>query len=277
MNPLLNIQPYLKLVDVVVEVVEARLPASSRCRGIEEFLGTKGLIRVLNKADLALPAATQEWLEHYKEQGIPAVAVNSREGRGVGRLRSLLGEMARKKKERLSRQGRRGPLRAVIVGIPNVGKSSLINRLVGRAATRTGDRPGITRGPQWVRQGDGWELLDTPGVFAPPHREARTAALLTAVGCLPLDIVRPEEAVGELLKALRGNNLFLPSTTYGLKGDEPVEAVLEIVGRKRGFLLPGGGVDLERAALFFLREFRRGDLGKATLELPGDLGSADRS
>ncbi|MGI9951068.1 ribosome biogenesis GTPase YlqF [Moorellaceae bacterium AZ2] len=272
MNLLLNLQPYLKLVDVVVEVVEARLPASSRCQGIERFLGGKDLILVLNKADLALPLATREWLEYYKEQGIPAVAVNSQAGEGISRLRSLLKELARRKGERLSRRGRRGPLRVMIVGIPNVGKSSLINRLVGRAATRTGDRPGITRGPQWVRQGGGWELLDTPGIFVLPRRDARTAALLTALGCLPAGAVRPEEVAGKLLRALREHKLSLLCAAYGLEGNEPLEVALEVIGRQRGFLLPGGGVDQERAALCFIHEFRRGDLGRATLEWPGRSG-----
>jgi len=274
-NPLLNIRPYLKLVDVVVEVVEARLPASSRCPGIEEFSGGKGLVRVLNKADLALPPATREWLEYYKELGITAVAVDARQGRGLGGLRAVLDQMSARKRERLRRQGRQGPLRAVVVGIPNVGKSSLINRLVGRAATRTGDRPGITRGPQWVRPGDGWELLDTPGVFAPAHRKGRTGALLTALGCLPEETMRPEEAVEELLGALREHNLFVVDKAYGLKGNEPPEVVLEAVGRRRGLILPGGGVDVERAASFLLREFRRGALGKATLERPGEGGSPE--
>lgn len=257
----LTLQRYLKVVDVVLEVVDARLPASSRHPELGKLLRDKNLILVLNKADLAHPLATRQWLNYFNLQGTPAVAVNSKTGEGLNRLKQMLKELATRKKEKLSRRGIQRPvLRVMIAGIPNVGKSSLLNRLVGKAVTRTGDRPGITRGPQWVRRPDGWEILDTPGIVTFPQGDSREALLLGALGCVPEVRAQPEKIAGELVRVLQRQDRW--------KSEAPTQEILEEIGRQRGFLLTGGEVDRERAAWSLINEFRRGELGRITLEWP---------
>ncbi|WP_084664808.1 ribosome biogenesis GTPase YlqF [Thermanaeromonas toyohensis] len=255
-----DIKRYLKVVDVVLEVVEARLPASSRPPDLGSLLKGKETILVLNKADLADFTATRRWLNFYRAQGQLAVEMNSQTGEGLAKLKYLLRKLATAKKERLSQRGiLSSPLRVMVVGIPNVGKSSLLNRLVGRAVARTGDRPGITRGPQWVRQLKEWEVLDTPGILGISMRQERTTLLLHALGCIPEWKVSPEEVAAELICTLQ---------EQGWRTQEDCEEILDKVGRERGFLKPGGEVDREKAARVFIQEFRRGDLGKFTLEWP---------
>lgn len=258
-----TLERYLKVVDLILEVADARLPASSRNPELGRWLKGKDLILVLNKADLADPRTTQLWLEYFRAQGTPAVAVNSRTGEGLKELKQMLKELAACKRERLKQRGiQRTALRVMIVGIPNVGKSSLLNRLVGRAVTRTGDRPGITRGPQWVRQPGGWEILDTPGMLGLPPRCSREALLLTALGCLPEGTAPPERVAEELVRVLREQSSY--------KHGAAVEEVWEEIGRRRGFLLAGGKVDPEKAAWSLVADFRRGELGRITLERPGE-------
>lgn len=255
-----DIKRYLKIVDVVLEVVEARLPASSRSSELASLLKGKETILVLNKADLANPLATRRWLNYYKAQGQLAVDMNSQTGEGLPRLKQLLQKLATGKKEKLSQRGiLYSPLRVMVVGIPNVGKSSLLNRLVGRAVARTGDRPGVTRGPQWVRKFQEWEVLDTPGILGISQKQERITLLLHALGCIPGWETPPEKAAEELIYVLQ---------EQGWRRQENFEEILNRIGRERGFLKPGGEVDREKAAHLLLQQFRRGELGKFTLEWP---------
>ncbi|MCG0277207.1 MAG: ribosome biogenesis GTPase YlqF [Thermanaeromonas sp.] len=255
-----DIKRYLKIVDVVLEVVEARLPASSRPSELASVLKAKEAILVLNKADLANPLATRRWLDYYRAQGQLAVDMNSQTGEGLPGLRQLLQKLANDKKEKLSRRGiLHSPLRVMVVGIPNVGKSSLLNRLVGRAVARTGDRPGITRGPQWVRKFQEWEVLDTPGILGISQKHERITLLLYALGCIPGREAPPEKVAEELIYVLQ---------EQGWRRQEGFEEILDSLGRERGFLKPGGEVDRVKAAQLLLREFRQGKLGRFTLEWP---------
>lgn len=255
-----DIKRYLKVVDVVLEVVEARLPASSRSLDLAGLLKGKETILVLNKADLANSFATRRWLNFYRTQGQLAVDMNSQTGEGLTRLKHILQKLATSKRERLTQRGiLYSPLRIMVVGIPNVGKSSLLNRLVGRTVARTGDRPGITRGPQWVRQVKEWEVLDTPGILGISMKQERTTLLLHALGCIPDGKDSPEKVAEELICTLQ---------EQGWRRQENFEEILDRVGRERGFLKPGGEVDREKAARVFLQQFRRGELGKFTLEWP---------
>ncbi|MDN5361702.1 MAG: ribosome biosis GTPase [Moorella sp. (in: firmicutes)] len=264
-----SLRPYLKVVDVILEVADARLPASSRYPALEKVTGSRNRVLVLTRADLADPGATARWLASLQAGGLPAVALNARTGEGSRFLYQQLNLLARGKRVARARRGLgAAPLRVMALGIPNVGKSSLLNRLAGRSVVRTGNRPGITRGPQWIRIKDNLELLDTPGVIWPHWREPVTALWLGAIGCAPEDAVPVREIAiligGFLLREAPGNM----AARYGIQEQGPVEAILDAIGRARGFLLPGGLVDPEKTARVLVNDFREGYLGRFTLEMP---------
>jgi ribosome biogenesis GTPase A len=265
-----SLRQYLKVVDIVLEVADARLPSSSRYPDLRTILGSRARLLVLTRADLADPAATARWLEAFQAKGIPAVAVNARTGEGVRALRQQLAGIAKEKKENLARKGLRArPLRIMALGIPNVGKSSLLNRLAGRGAARTGDRPGITRGPQWIRIEGEMELLDTPGVLWSHWHEPGTALWLGAIGCVPEGILPVTDIANLVVEFLLAQAPELLLTRYGITRQEAERAnLLEAIGRRRGYLLPGGIIDQEKTALALINDFREGYLGRYTLEQP---------
>lgn len=264
---------FLKVVDIIIEVADARLPVSTRYPDLDKIFTRRQKFLVLTRADLADARCTGRWLDYFRQQGENVTAVNARTGEGVRELRQkLLGLRGQKIKE-LAVKGFRGkPLRLMVVGIPNVGKSALLNRLAGRSAASTGDRPGITRGPQWVRVESGLELLDTPGVLWAHWREHDTALKLAAIGCVPDNTFMASEValnlVAFLLKQLPG----ILGDYYAINEEEETEKVLLAIGRKRGFFIKGGELDLEKTALALLVDFREGRLGRITLELPGGTG-----
>lgn len=267
--PLQSLRQYLKVVDAVLEVADARLPASSRYPGLERLIGPKERVLVLTRADLADPAATACWLEKLRAGGTRAVAMNARTGAGDRPLYQYLQAIAGAKREARARKGLgEAPLRVMALGMPNVGKSSVLNRLAGRGAARTGNRPGITRGPQWIRFKDNLELLDTPGVLWTRWREPQTARWLDTLGCTP------EESVPVVEQACLVSEFLLreaPGTLaarYGVKEEVGVMDILAAIGRARGFLLPGGVVDQEQTARALVKDFREGRLGRFTLEKP---------
>ena len=254
----------MRVVDLVVELLDARVPVSSQNPLLSRVAARRERLVLLHKADRADPAATGRWLKHFHGQGFRALPFSVHWPRSASALFRLLRQ--REVSPRRSRLQR--PLRLMIAGIPNVGKSTLINYLVGRGAARTGNRPGITRGRQWVRLLPGIELLDTPGVLWPSLEEA-AALPLTAVAALPGDRVDRRKAALWLVKTLAGRNkdrgLYL--RYRGLSPGTP-EEMLERIGALHGCLLPGGEVDRERAAVLLLRDFERGALGRITLEEP---------
>ncbi|BCV21041.1 ribosome biogenesis GTPase A [Moorella sp. Hama-1] len=264
-----SLRPYLKVVDVILEVADARLPASSRYPELEKVTGSRNRVLVLTRADLADPGATARWLASLQAGGLPAVALNARTGEGSRFLYQQLNLLARGKRVARARRGLgAAPLRVMALGIPNVGKSSLLNRLAGRSVVRTGNRPGITRGPQWIRIKDNLELLDTPGVIWPHWREPVTALWLGAIGCAPEDAIPVREIallIGDFLLREAPGNM---AARYGIQEQGPVEAILDAIGRARGFLLPGGLVDPEKTARVLVNDFREGYLGRFTLEMP---------
>ncbi|OAT79511.1 ribosome biogenesis GTPase YlqF [Desulfotomaculum copahuensis] len=262
------VQENLKLVDVVIELLDARLPASSRNPLIDEVTRHKPRLVVLNKTDLADPAETARWLLWFNQQGMGALAVDAAHGRGVREVPAAVQRLAAARIAALAAAGRRPrPPRCMVLGIPNVGKSMLINALAGRAATRTANRPGVTRGQQWVRLARGVELLDTPGVLWPKFGDQEAAMKLAATGAIREEVYQPEEVAVWLAGWLRQRHPRVLPERYAM-AENAGEPVLEQIAVKRGLLGPGGRPDVSRAAGHLLKEFREGKLGRITLDPP---------
>ncbi len=263
----------LPVIDVVLEVRDARIPASSHNVDLAELVARKPVITILAKTDLAEAEATKAWVKFLEKDGQPAAAVDLKSGRGLKELERKIRTQHQILNQRLRGRGRQGRgLRALVVGVPNVGKSTLINRLANRAAAKTGALPGVTRGKQWIRVGNWLQLLDVPGVLWPKFEEPQTGFHLAITGAISLDVfdyVRVSAGLAELLLRFRPEAL---KDRYNLDSiPEDGVQILEVIGQRRGFLLSGGTVDVEKAALLLLREFREGLLGRFTLELPPDL------
>lgn len=263
----------LKLVDLVVELTDARIPASSRNPEIDRLVGQKPRVVLLNKCDSADEAATKAWLNWYAARGIPALATDCRSGKGLKGFLPMVRQALAPLLERRAAKGMGGqPIRLMIVGVPNVGKSSLINRLAGSKRAKVEDRPGVTRGQQWVTLEGGVELLDMPGVLWPKFQDPEVGEKLAFTGAVKDDVVDLELLAMRLLWLLRGRYQDLLTARYKIKpeeleGLEPYE-LLCLVGRKRGMLISGGEVNTERAAITVLDEFRSGKLGRITLDPP---------
>ncbi|MGI6727528.1 MAG: ribosome biogenesis GTPase YlqF [Anaerovoracaceae bacterium] len=263
------IQDNLKAVDAVVEVIDARIPLSSRNPIIDELVGNRLRVIVLNKSDLADSKAIEDWITHYKEKGDPALSINAMSGGGVSRLFQHLKKIEEKKNEGSLRFK---PLRIMIVGVPNVGKSSLINRLTGKKSTITGDRPGVTKGKQWLSLKNGMQLLDTPGILWPKFEDQQVGLNLAFCGSIKDEIMDVAELALELIRVLSKQYPELLKERYKLEKleENPLET-METIAVKRGFLLPGKRIDYERAGRTIIDEFRAGMIGKITLEKCEDL------
>ncbi|MCR5539992.1 MAG: ribosome biogenesis GTPase YlqF [Ruminococcus sp.] len=271
----------LKLVDAVVEITDARIPFSSRNPEIKKICGSKPRLVLLNKADSADPNVTSMWIEYYKQQGVAALATDCRSGRNVNKFYPMLKELLSEQIEKWDTRGMTGrPIRMMIVGIPNVGKSSFINRLAGAKLAKVEDRPGVTRGKQWVALEDGFELLDMPGVLWPKFDDKLVGERLAFTGAVKDVILDVEYLACRLLEYLAEDYPELLTERYGISLEdlpEPMDdmqgcvkgyELLERVGRKRGFLVSGGEINTERAANTVLDEFRGGKLGRLSLEKP---------
>ncbi|AZS16131.1 ribosome biogenesis GTPase YlqF [Paenibacillus lutimineralis] len=271
-----QIQDKLKLIDVVIELLDARLPMSSRNPMIDEILQGKPRLIVLNKADLADPGVTKQWLEVFKQEGHLAVAVDAYSGQGIKDIPLLAKELLKDKLEKQRAKGMNPrAVRALIVGIPNVGKSTLINRLAGRNIAATGDRPGVTKGQQWIKVGTDMELLDTPGILWPKFEDQNVGYRLAVTGAIREEILNVEDIAFFGVKYLVKYYWEPFSSRFELKEppqdpDNPhdIVAVMEAVGRKRGCIVSGGRVDLEKASGILLRELRAGKLGRYSMEAP---------
>lgn len=266
-------QSNLKLVDVVVELTDARIPKSSRNPEIDRMVGTKPRVLLLNKCDAANEGVTRQWVAWYAGRGIPAIATDCRSGKGLNAFLPLVRGAL---KEQIARWEAKGmgtrPIRMMIVGIPNVGKSSLINRLAGSRRAKVEDRPGVTRGKQWVTLDKGVELLDMPGVLWPKFEDKTVGEYLAFTGAVRDEILDVEQLAARLLEVLVGLGYGgLLSARYKLEPQE-LEAsgydLLKAVGRRRGMLLPGGEINTERAAVTVMDEFRAGTIGRISLETP---------
>ena len=266
-----NMESDLKLVDCVCEITDARIPRSSRNPALDELLGRKPRLILLNRGDQADAAMTRRWIEYYRSSGFSALETDSRSGRGVDHfpeaIRSLLEEKLRSLEAK--GQGSR-PLRAMVVGIPNVGKSTFINKAAGRKAAAASDRPGVTRGKQWVTVSKGLELLDTPGVLWPKFDDPVIGEHLAFTGAVKDQILDTEELASHLLSLLAQlapralAERYKLTETEGLQGWE----LLETAAKKRGFLVSRGEADTLRMSNVLLDEFRAGKLGRLTLEVP---------
>lgn len=260
----------VKLVDVVIEMVDARAPASTRNPDFDDLFGTKPRVVVLNKADLADPEATRAWIRAYRARGWDAISFSANAGKGVKEAVSLVERAARPVVERMKAKGVNKTVRAMIVGIPNVGKSTFINRLRGSAAAKAGNRPGVTRGKQWIVVGPYLEFLDTPGMLWPKFEDKEAARRLAFLGSIRGEIMDNERLSADLLEFLRDRapEGAKARLKIDMDGEKSGEQLLEEACRRRGWLLPGARPDTERAAALILDEFRSGKMGRLTLEAP---------
>lgn len=264
------IRDNLKLVDLVIEVLDARIPISSRNPIIDEIVGNKPRVIALNKTDIASDKETKRWLEYFVREGSTPVAINAQSGSGVSNLLKILERIEKELSEGKMRQK---PLRLMIVGVPNVGKSSLINRLTGRKAAQIGNKPGVTKGKQWLRLKNGMELLDTPGILWPKFEDNRVGIYLAFCGSIKDEILDLPTLALELIKVLRRDYPELLLERYKLDEScleyEDIELLDEIC-RRRGYILPGKRIDYDRAGKAILDEFRNGKIGRITLEMAED-------
>lgn len=262
----------LKLVDAVVEIIDARTPLSSRNPEIDSLTSSKPRILLLNKCDLADSNATSAWVNYFKKLNITALAVDCKSGRGLNKLMpEIKSAVLKELMEKREKNGMAGaPVRLMILGIPNVGKSSLINRLAGGKHTKVEDRPGVTRVKQWVKLKDNTEMLDMPGVLWPKFEDQSAAIRLAFTGAISDDILDIETLAMKLLSYLAENypNPLKERYKIEISDNDDGLALLEKVGKKRGMMISGGEINTERAAITVLDEFRSGKLGQITLELP---------
>ena len=265
-----KVQEHLKMVDVVLELLDARIPASSQNPMLGEIIGDKPRLIILNKSDLADLDRTAAWQNHYQARKVISIAVEAVHGKGVNKIPPAVKELAavRMQSARFAVRHAR-PARCMVLGIPNVGKSALINRLSRQKVAKTGDKPGVTRGPQWIRLAQDLELLDTPGILWPKFEDPEVAFRLAVTGAIKEEVFDLDEVALGLIAWLRDQNSEALITRYRLASlpDDP-HLSLQSIGTARGYYLPGGQVDLHKAAVNVLKEFREGKLGRYTLELP---------
>ena len=267
-----NIKSSLKLVDVVIEIVDARIPIASRNPLLDEVLGDKPRVVLLNKMDLANEAMNKKWLEYFKAKGYEAILIDSVKGTNLNKIestsRTLLTEKFKKLEEKNLDLKR---VRAMIVGIPNVGKSTLINRIANRRSAKVGNRPGVTRQNQWIKTGKDFELLDTPGVLWPKFESEEIGLDLAFTGAIKDEIMDTETLAFKLIEKLNHIDKGIMETRYKIEteGLSTLE-IMEAIGQKRGCLIRGGDFDYEKISNIVLDEFRKGVLGRITLEGPDD-------
>lgn len=267
------IQSNLSLVDGVVEILDARVPESSRNPEMDRLVKDKPRMFILNKADMADDNATAKWKNHYKSKGFTVIKCNCKNGDGIkGFLPAVRNQLLKELMDKRRAKGIEGaPLRLMIVGIPNVGKSSFINRMAKSKKAKVEDRPGVTRTKQWVKLGDNVEMLDMPGVLWPKFEDQEVARKLAFTGAVKDDILDIEALASLLLENLSSLYPQALEERYKIDTQGTGFELLENVGRKRGMLVSGGEVNTERAAITVLDEFRSGKLGRLTLELPAEV------
>lgn len=264
----------LKLVDIIFELVDARLPASSRNPMIDEIIQHKPRVILLNKADMADPVKTKLWLNYYKEQGKVAIAINSQAGKGLNELTAAAKELLREKHERMKAKGIKQPraIRAMIVGIPNVGKSTLINRLVKKNIAKTGNMPGVTKAQQWIKVGKEMELLDTPGILWPKFEDQEVGLKLALTGAIKDTILNLHDVSLYGLRFLEREYPDRLVSRYQIEQiPEDTVELFDSVGRFRGCMASGGSIDYDKTAELVVREIRSEKLGPLTFEVPEDF------
>ena len=263
----------IRLVDAVCEIVDARIPLASRNPDIDSICGNKPRMMILNRTDMADPAATKRWAAYFRRQGMIVLETDAKNRKGTNQFAPKVRELLKEKLQRYQEKGQAGrTIRVMIVGIPNVGKSTPINQVAGRKSAKAENRPGVTRGKQWVTVERGLELLDTPGILWPKFDDPQVGLHLAVTGAVKDDVVDIEELAVSLMELLGKRypgalearyKVTVPENATGLQ-------LLELCGKKRGMLISGGEVDLERMSRVLLEEFRSCKLGRFTLELPPD-------
>ena len=259
----------IRLVDLVIELIDARVPLSSRNPDIDELSRGKFRMVLMNKADLANEQLNRRWEEYFLKQGFSVLCLDSR---ARTQMKKISGEIRKICMQKTLRDQARGiknrPVRAMVCGIPNVGKSTFINSFAGKAATKTGDRPGVTKGKQWIRLNKDVELLDTPGILWPKFDDEAVGEKLAMIGSVNDEILNREELALSIISLLMAQNNSVMLTRYELTGDETPLNAYEQIARKRGCLARGDSLDYEKAARLILDDFRQGRLGRVTLEEP---------
>ncbi len=262
-------QEDLKLINVIIELVDARVPLSSKNPDIDPMANGKSRIILLNKCDLADSSVTARWKKYYEEKGFFVALVNSKNGKGVKQVNEVIQSAC---KEKIERDRRRGilnrPIRAMIVGIPNVGKSTFINSFAGKSCTKTGNKPGVTKGKQWIRLNKNVELLDTPGILWPKFEDQTVGLRLAFIGSIKDELSNQYELCMLLMQYLGEHYPKAIPDTYQIEPAENEEELLERVAKRRGCLKAGGEHDLDKAANYVIDDFRNGRLGCISLEQP---------
>ena len=265
-------QENIKLIDLVIELVDARIPLSSRNPDIDELGKNKARLVLLNKADLAEDKWNDAWAEYFKKKGFSVVKVNSRKGGGIKSIQGVIREACAEKIERDRKRGiLNRPVRAMVVGIPNVGKSTFINALAGKACAKTGNKPGVTKGKQWIRLNKQVELLDTPGILWPKFEDQEVGLKLAFIGSIKDEVLQTEELAAELIHFLRTAYPEVLADKYDIEMDEDDYVVLNRIAKSRNCIVRGNELDTEKAALLLLDDFRNGKLGRLTLEYPQEI------
>lgn len=262
----------IKLIDVVIEMTDSRVPFSSRNPDIDRLAGGKPRILLLNKDDLADSSVTAEWERYYSHKGFSVLRTDSRTGKGMKKVTGLIDRACSEKLERNRKKGiLNRPLRALIAGIPNCGKSTFINSMTKKSSAKTGNKPGVTKGKQWIRLNKNIELLDTPGVLWPKFEDKSTGVKLAMLGSIKDEILNGYELAVNLVEYLQKEYREQVPEVYGICETDDPHGVLELFAGRRGFLKTGGVCDTEKAASVFIDDFRKGKLGRISLERPEDI------
>lgn len=270
-------QEDIKLIDLIIELVDARIPLSSRNPDIDQLGQHKARLILLNKSDLADDHHSNQWTEYFRDKGFYVLKINAKNGASVKVIYQVIQESCKEKIERDKRRGiKNRPIRAMVVGIPNVGKSTFINTFAGKACTKTGNKPGVTKGKQWIRLNKNVELLDTPGILWPKFEDQSVGLKLAMIGSIKDEILNVEELSLELLKLISQNYAGMIQKRYEIEESDNTVAMLEQIAEKRKCLLKGNVLDYSKAAAIIMEEFRNGKIGRITLEYPdADQGMKD--
>ena len=262
-------QENIKLIDLIIELVDARTPLASRNPDIDELGKNKFRLILLNKSDLADPKCNAQWMEYFQEKGFFVVEVNSQRGNGIKQIEKTVQEVC---KEKIERDRKRGilnrPVRAMVVGIPNVGKSTFINSFAGKACTKTGNKPGVTKGKQWIRMNKTLELLDTPGILWPKFEDQQIGLYLALIGSINDEVLQMDELAVSLIELVKKHYPGLIANRYGIEESEDNVKDLHEIAKARKCFLKGEELDIRKAANLLMDDFRAGRLGKITLERP---------
>ena len=264
-------QEDIKLIDLVIELVDARVPISSRNPDIDELGKNKARLILLNKSDLAEEKQNDAWVEYFKNKGFSVVKVNSKRGGGIKSIQGVIQDACKEKMERDRKRGiLNRPVRAMVVGIPNVGKSTFINSFAGKACAKTGNKPGVTKGKQWIRLNKNVELLDTPGILWPKFEDQTVGLRLAFIGSIKDEILNTEELAAEMIQFMKQHYPGVLAEKYSIEEVEDPYVCLGGIAESRHCLLKGNELDFAKAATLLIDDFRNGKLGRITLEFPED-------